>query len=266
MSLLLQALQKASKNREGTDGQGSETGTDASLTLEPLSEPELRDEDLTAHGGPTPAQAAKVLRATEAPSSGLLDRVRDRPMLVLIGAAILFAIGYGTYVYLQIANPGVLRSPPPGPPASPIHAEAPPPAEPASIAEAEAKVSGMPSIDPAPSTGEQALASAGRVESPAGTRNQPSATAATSAPSEPPSRPARRQASATTRVAPAPSQAVRAQAAEAAPVQTRTAASTAAASTTNEVETVEIGPATDAVTALSPDAARGDSIAVRRQA
>lgn len=266
MSLLLQALQKASKNREGTDGQGPETRSDESLTLEPLSEPELRDEDLTAHGGPTPAQAAKVLRATETPSSGLLDRVRERPMLVLIVAAILFAIGYGTYVYLQIANPGVLRSPPPGPPASPIHAETVPPAEPVSIAEAEAKVSGMPSIDPAPSTGEQALASAGRVEGPADTGNRPSAAATTSAPSEPASRSVRRQAPVTARTAPAPSQPVRAQAADASPEQTRAAASASAAPTANEVETVEIGPATDAVTALSPDAARSDSIAVRRQA
>jgi tetratricopeptide (TPR) repeat protein len=80
-------------------------------------------------------------------------------MLTFLGAAILFAIGYGTYVYLQISNPAFLRStPPPGPlqAAAPL----PPPVAP----QASAKISGLPVVDqannatPLPSTTPQSPA------------------------------------------------------------------------------------------------------------
>jgi Flp pilus assembly protein TadD len=254
MSLLLQALQKASKNREGAEGgDTTETAGDASLALEPLSEPELRDEDLTAHGGPTPAQAAKVLRATEQPSYSAVDWVRDRPMLVLISAAVLFAIGYGTYVYFQIANPGMFRTPPPG--TSPVHAVAPPP-ELEPLAAAEAKVSGMPSIDPA-----AASSDAGATGTVTAAPTPPRAESATPTPARtetPVPRPPRAQAPArTASTAPA-----------ATTSQTRAAAPArpTAAAAANAVETIEIGAATDALALVSPEPSRGESIAVRRQA
>ena len=45
MSLLLQALQKAAKNRKGDEGERASVGSDndADLTLEPLAEPQLGD-------------------------------------------------------------------------------------------------------------------------------------------------------------------------------------------------------------------------------
>jgi Flp pilus assembly protein TadD len=254
MSLLLQALQKASKNREGAEGgDTTESAGDRSLALEPLSEPELRDEDLTAHGGPTPAQAAKVLRASEQPSYSAVDWVRDRPMLVLISAAVLFAIGYGTYVYFQIANPGMFRTPPPG--TSPVHAVAPAP-EPEPLAAAEAKVSGMPSIDPAGASGD-----AGATGTVTAATAPPRAESATPAPPRtetPAPRPPRAQAPArTASTAPA---ATPSQPPAAAPPKPTTAAAA------NAVETIEIGAATNAVALVSPETSRGESIAVRRQA
>jgi Tfp pilus assembly protein PilF len=147
MSLLLQALQKAAKSRE--DSQGEQNGdaltVEEELTLEPIaSEPALR-EDMPATG-PTPAQAAAVLEAGRAPGFDAIEYAREHQMLVFLAAAVLFAIAYGTYVYIQVASPGLFQSSPeaaplPSPIASVLPAAAggataqPPPAE---------KISGLP--------------------------------------------------------------------------------------------------------------------------
>ena len=67
MSLLLQALQKASKTREHGEGEpGSASGAEDQLALEPIaSEPLLRDE--MPNHSPTPAQAATVVQASSMP-------------------------------------------------------------------------------------------------------------------------------------------------------------------------------------------------------
>jgi Flp pilus assembly protein TadD len=258
MSLLLQALQKASKNRDGSDGRqtGGDRAGDDALSLEPLAEPELRNEDLTAHGGPTPAQAARVLRANEAPAYSIVDWVRDRPVPVLIAAAVLFAVAYGLYVYIQIANPGMFRTQPPAPPpAQPV--AAPPAAIPVESVAAETKISGMPSIEPVAGAADPAAATAQG--------------SAASAPRTAAARPAR---------APAPTEPARTSAAPRQPSQTsdaarqpsttsapERAASVAAASPSlPEPETIEIGSALDAVAMGQPSATPGDSIAVQRQA
>lgn len=120
MSLLLQALQKAAKNRDG-DGRDDGTPTpetQASLTLEPLVEPQLsseREPDRSDDPKPAAKQeyAASLLKANETPRYTVLDWIGDHHMLSFLAAAAVFAICYGTYVYIQVSNPGGFQPPPP---------------------------------------------------------------------------------------------------------------------------------------------------------
>ena len=154
MSLLLQALQKAAKSREEVEGEpaGSTPEGGDRLALEPIgSEPTFRDE-MPPHS-PTPAQAATVVQASRLPAFDPVGYARDHYMIVFLGAAILVAIIYGSYVYIQISNPGLFRSRP-APMAGPL-ASAPLPAAPAlpaSASETAEKISGMPAST-APASG-----------------------------------------------------------------------------------------------------------------
>ena len=145
MSLLLQALQKAAKTREDRDSEpDSPRGGADQLALEPIgSEPTLHDE-MPAHS-PTPAQAAAVLQASRARAFDPIGYARDHYMVVFLGAAVLVAIIYGGYVYIQVSNPGLLRSAP-APMTAPLAASpaSPLPASPATPPDAAAKISGMP--------------------------------------------------------------------------------------------------------------------------
>jgi len=142
MSLLLQALQKASKSR---DEATAEVSPDAmsledELALEP-SAPASRGRQ-EASPPPTSAYAATVVQAGSVPTFDPLDYAREHYMLTFVGLAILVAIAYGTYVYLQVARPFRNFSPGPIPTAAS-------PAPPASLAStpppsASAKISGMP--------------------------------------------------------------------------------------------------------------------------
>jgi Flp pilus assembly protein TadD len=143
MSLLLQALQKAAKSRE--DGEpGSGPAAADQLALEPIaSEPRLRDE--MRSDSPTPAQAATVVQASRMPSFDPIGYAQDHYMIVFLGAAVLVAIIYGSYVYIQVSSPGLLRSTP-APMTTPL-ASAPAPAAPVAatnVADSAAKISGMP--------------------------------------------------------------------------------------------------------------------------
>jgi Flp pilus assembly protein TadD len=155
MSLLLQALQKASKHREGAGadpeptgpprepelGDLPEAGGEPPLSLadadelfapEPEAEPDLalasEPEAIAAPSAPAAparpperpvlrpaiasggaAQAASILRASESRSTGVLDRIRDRPVHATLIFAVIFSVFYGTYLYLAINHPGVLR-------------------------------------------------------------------------------------------------------------------------------------------------------------
>jgi Tfp pilus assembly protein PilF len=145
MSLLLQALQKAAKTREGSEGdENPEQSAVEDLSLEPLGEPRLgAEEETLPPAAAASAQAATVMRASEPPAFSAIDWSREHYMLTFLGAAILFAIGYGTYVYIQVSNPAFLRGSPP--PESPLAAAAPPPASEAPVA---ARVSGLPASEP----------------------------------------------------------------------------------------------------------------------
>src|SRR5713101_7289256 len=104
MSLLLQALQKATKDREETEGEpGSGPAAAADqLALEPMaSEPRLRDE-MPSHS-PTPAQAATVVQASRLPAFDPIGYAHDHYMIIFVGAAVLVAIIYGSYVYIQVS-------------------------------------------------------------------------------------------------------------------------------------------------------------------
>ena len=142
MSLLLQALQKAAKSREEGEGEpGSGPAAADQLALEPIaSEPTLRDE-LPVHS-PTPAQAATVVQASRMPPFDPIGYARDHYMIVFLGAAVLVAIIYAGYVYIQVSNPGLLRSTS-APMTAPL-ASAPAPAAPVAAADSAAKISGMP--------------------------------------------------------------------------------------------------------------------------
>ncbi len=146
MSLLLQALQKAAKDRESVqpDMEVSRSGLD----LEPgeIQPVAMRAGtasalgELPASGGgpdepkPSPQQAAAVLgaEAREAPARRL-PGFSLRPVPLVAGAAAVLMAGYGVYVYIAMSNPGMLagtsgsttRQPPPmavrhaSPPGSP---------------------------------------------------------------------------------------------------------------------------------------------------
>jgi len=149
MSLLLQALQKAAKTREDSEGEPASTrGAADQLALEPIgSEPTLHDE-MPSHS-PTPAQAATVVQASRMPPFDPINYARDHYMIVFLGAAVLVAIIYGGYVYIQVSNPGLLRSTP-ATITAPL-AAAPAPAPPASAPDTAAKISGMPANTVSPS-------------------------------------------------------------------------------------------------------------------
>jgi Flp pilus assembly protein TadD len=188
MSLLLQALQKAAKNREGGGAEPEAPARPDELELEvepqkqeptgdslvlaeeaifepdPMPEPEpevgtLRDRYDSDRGG-QPAQAATILRASEVRSQTWFDRVRDRPVHAFAIGAGIFALFYGVYVYLQIFHPAVLRgefvtkslqarTPPSSPAPAPI--SPPPTAPPPAVAMAEPPPANVP--PPAPATG-----------------------------------------------------------------------------------------------------------------
>jgi Flp pilus assembly protein TadD len=166
MSLLLQALQKAAKSRDEVEGEptGSTPEGADQLSLEPIgSEPAFRDEMPQHSHSPTPAQAATVVQASRLPAFDPVGYARDHYMIVFLGAATLVAIIYGSYVYIQISNPGLFRSRPApvaGPLASvPVPAAPAPPAEPPETAE---KISGMPAST-APTSGAIATGSGASV-------------------------------------------------------------------------------------------------------
>jgi Tfp pilus assembly protein PilF len=145
MSLLLQALQKAAKNRETVapapepvetepsrpEPVESAPATEVNVEPPPLqkpNEPELALEDEELFGpdetipaaaterfepfatpSPSSIQAATILRASETPTAGWIDWVRDHPVHTFAMAAGVFFVFYGGYVYLQLFHPALLR-------------------------------------------------------------------------------------------------------------------------------------------------------------
>jgi cytochrome c-type biogenesis protein CcmH/NrfG len=167
MSLLMKALEKAAKDREETDAgravaapSGGRVAPSAAaarseLTLEPIAaqpatlraeasrEPSLPPRKPASAAPTAPAaaassesaQAATLIRAGRLEDSGGIGAyAREHPLFIFGTLAALFGLGYGTYVYLQIMNPGLFTTPPraaQSPPSAPI---TPAPAPPATVA------------------------------------------------------------------------------------------------------------------------------------
>jgi Tfp pilus assembly protein PilF len=110
MSLLIKALEKAARERQEKNArEGAGTAIDG-LALEPML-PAADDDPPAAAvtSNDEQRQAASAFVAASAPARGsvVVDYVRERPMLAFYIIAALFAIGYGTYVYLQISHPAL---------------------------------------------------------------------------------------------------------------------------------------------------------------
>jgi Tfp pilus assembly protein PilF len=156
VSLLLQALQKASKNRDDAAAGETTPAPDPldsdELVLEPMGRVERVTEDhdtSPAHdaaiaASASPAQAQTMMQASRAPGFNPVDYAREHYMIVFLGIAVLFAIGYGAYVYVQVSNPSWLRKSSPRPVASPLAAASAPAPAPAAAEPAAAKISGIP--------------------------------------------------------------------------------------------------------------------------
>lgn len=150
MSLLLQALQKASKSREsapqpvgGPSGGAMSRGLAGALELEPgeiepsggpptdfdaltpkaperAPEPGPAEERIEEFATARPAQAATVLSAAgggvkqASRASVALDWARDHPVHVFAGLALAFLLAYGAYVYVAVTNPALFTGTSPG--------------------------------------------------------------------------------------------------------------------------------------------------------
>src|SRR5262249_50813 len=163
MSLLMKALEKAAKDR--VDARVEPVAEPVPTTAAPPTKDELTLEPLAAEApassarteptqtrtpaSRTPArsssreqaQAATVLQASaSAPKAGAVIYLRQHPVLLVATIAVLIAIGFGTYVYLQIFHPALFLPQPPIAPRKP-----PPPL-------AQAPAPGPPAAAPAPAT------------------------------------------------------------------------------------------------------------------
>jgi tetratricopeptide (TPR) repeat protein len=127
MSLLMKALEKAAKDRGDARTEPDTTATAAasrpelSLALELLAadtpSPRLREDRQEKAGiaqssgafRAEPARAAAAMQAGRA-ESNMGAYLRDHPIIILGVLAALFAIAFGSYVYLQIFHPGFFIS------------------------------------------------------------------------------------------------------------------------------------------------------------
>ncbi|HEV2008505.1 MAG TPA: tetratricopeptide repeat protein, partial [Burkholderiales bacterium] len=156
----MKALEKAAKDREETDAgravavpSGGRLAPSAALakselTLEPIAaqpatlraavprEPSLAPRKPAAAAPSAPvaaasgasaqasAQAATLIRAERHEARGGIGAyAREHPLFIFGTLAALFVLAYGTYVYLQIMNPGLFTTPPravQSPPNAPI--------------------------------------------------------------------------------------------------------------------------------------------------
>lgn len=141
MSLLMKALEKAAKDRvdarveapavapaEATPAPVAPAVAKSELTLEPmaaeaLSAPRPDAAPRAAVGrAPAPAPAAEQAQAGIMMQAGAVGRpapvspmayVREHPVLISAALAVLIAVGFGIYVYLQIFSPGLFLGQPP---------------------------------------------------------------------------------------------------------------------------------------------------------
>ena len=119
MSLLLQALQNAAKNRDEKGAKaGAESADDANLELEPLAEPHLHADSsgtssrASASSTASPEYAAGVMRANSGAQYSMVDWAREHYMVTTFALLALFTLFYAVYFYIQISQPAMFRSQP----------------------------------------------------------------------------------------------------------------------------------------------------------
>jgi tetratricopeptide (TPR) repeat protein len=205
MSLLMKALEKAAKDREETGAESTPAAATAAvapgastakseLTLEPIApqpaaprERSLSPRKTTGAAPAAPAaaasresaQAATVIRAGQRETGGGAGAyAREHPLFVFGTLVALFLLAYGSYVYLQITNPGMFAKQPARPAQSaPI---APAPAASGGTVTAEQPPVAITSLLPPMQEGAEKDKSA-----PAGAAVAPAAPAAAAAPAPP---------------------------------------------------------------------------------
>jgi len=149
----MKALEKAAKDREETGAEstpavapaGAAPGASTAkseLTLEPIApqpaaprEPSLSPRKTTGAAPPAAAasresaRAATVIRAGQRETgAGAGAYAREHPLFVFGTLAALFLLAYGSYVYLQMTNPGIFAKQPAQPAQSAPIVPAPVPA------------------------------------------------------------------------------------------------------------------------------------------
>jgi Tfp pilus assembly protein PilF len=132
------------------------------------------------------AKAAAVVQAAGGPAANVIALLRANPVMLIGALAVLFGIGFGVYVYIQIAHPGLfvrqVQNTQPPPPAKPVSSEqqpsgaAGPAPAPASSETKSAPVAEMPVT---PSAGPKPAAS-GTIAVPDTSRPAPAPVAASS--------------------------------------------------------------------------------------
>jgi Tfp pilus assembly protein PilF len=119
MSLLMKALEKASQDRKENDTVSASSARDSDnggasqseLTIEPAITPQRKSATPPLSPTREAQQARTIIRAGQRDNRGIGTFVRERPILIIITLAIIFALGYSVFIYLQI-NPRVLAKQP----------------------------------------------------------------------------------------------------------------------------------------------------------
>ena len=258
MSLLLEAMQRATESRQGpeaTDPARRASGTPPSMSADALADLASRPKGSTlfpvrdGRGG----RAALGPRAPSSSAARWMERVRDKPVHTFAALAGLFLVFYFIYVYVAISHPGLLRGGYRGVDMAAVPARPqapPPPATPASPVAERASAQIAPPLPPletlAPTAGAAAQARLPSLPLD-GTRPAPGGPGAGSAPVQA-SEPARPNPAAPTSTTGASSR-------EAAPAALP-APSAPTPGNTGVAEAPRRNPAAEAVTATTPSAVR----------
>jgi len=163
MSLLLKALQRASKSREGLASALPDAGDGLALEIEPgdIEPPRAgrRELDFGARAANPSAGGSGIgsdaegsrARGDAGDRFDFVEWIRDHPVHLFAAAALLFLVGYFIYVYIAISNPaffagGGNRQPVP---AAPPRAASPPAEPPGALPAPEPVPAPMPAVDTA---------------------------------------------------------------------------------------------------------------------
>ena len=136
MSLLIKALEQAAKDREAASkaetSPDTATGRGVASTADAGGQRKAAGSlsDLARIEAQQRARAASVVQAGEQRGANVIGFLRANPVAMIGAVAIVVGIVFGAYVYIQVANPGLLACSPPPPPPAPPSTSPPQPAAP----------------------------------------------------------------------------------------------------------------------------------------